>query len=168
MPGTFYFDNPGLDIAQFDDANILSPKRQSEVNDVIEKLKDFRPTKIFAEYPVESQQKVDNAVMKYKAGDLPQNASEVNQLAYRLAKELNLPIVYAVDYRKTSFPFDSLVKEMSKAQQFDLLARNSNLPAWLESPKTAERAAYIRGALLVNMFIPRCKKILLMNIQLLH
>ncbi|MDX2046674.1 MAG: hypothetical protein SFU87_07790, partial [Chitinophagaceae bacterium] len=32
--GTFHFDNPGLDVAKFENANILSPVRQKEVQAV--------------------------------------------------------------------------------------------------------------------------------------
>ena len=47
--GTFHFDNPGLDVAQFKNANILSPERQAEIRTVVEKLKKFNPDKLFIE-----------------------------------------------------------------------------------------------------------------------
>ena len=47
--GSFHFDNPGLDVAKFKDANILSPKRQQEVEEVASLLKTFAPDKIFIE-----------------------------------------------------------------------------------------------------------------------
>jgi len=119
--GTFHFENPGLDVAKFEDANVLSPRRQAELNELIERLKAFRPTKIFVEFPPESQARVDSAVLNYKRGALKPRASEMHQLGYRLAKELNLPTVYGVDYRQSDFPFDSLVKMMTGAQQFALL-----------------------------------------------
>src|SRR4030095_4691008 len=40
---------------------------------------------------------------------------------FRLAKELNHPKVFGVDYRDAEFPFDSLIKSATEAQQFNLL-----------------------------------------------
>src|SRR5258706_13684398 len=119
--GCFHFDNPGLDVAKFENANILSEKRQQEVREVVEKLKQFKPDKIFIESAVENQGRIDSNIMKYKAGQLTLKANEVNQLGYRLAKELNLPTVYAVDYNDADFPYDSLVKSATEAKQYNLL-----------------------------------------------
>jgi hypothetical protein len=119
--GSFHFDNPGLDVAKFENANILSEKRQQEVRDVVEKLKQFKPDKIFIESPVENQGKIDSNIIKYKAGQFELKANEIHQLGYRLAKELNLPTLYAVDYRDADFPYDSLVKSATEAKQYSLL-----------------------------------------------
>jgi hypothetical protein len=119
--GTFHFDNPGLDVAKFENADVLSPKRQQEIIEVIEQLKVYRPTKIFVEMPPETQAGIDAAVIKYKAGQTTLKANEVFQIGYRLAKELDLPTVYAVDYRDAQFPYDSLVKVAVANRQHDLL-----------------------------------------------
>jgi hypothetical protein len=119
--GCFHFDNPGLDVAKFENANILSETRQKEVLEVVEILKQFGPDKIFVEVPTERQRQLDSNINKYKNGEHTLSASEIHQLGYRLAKELNLPTLYAVDYRDTEFPFDSLVRSATEAKQFTLL-----------------------------------------------
>lgn len=119
--GTFHFDNPGLDVAKFQNANVLSEKRQAEISEIIGKLKAFKPTKIFVEYPPEVQGRLDTAVMKYKDGQLTLKASEIHQIGVRLAKELDLPTIYGVDYRQAVFPYDSLVKVVQSEKQFGLL-----------------------------------------------
>lgn len=119
--GCFHFDNPGLDVAKFEDANILSAKRQEEVMQVVEKLVAFRPDKIFVEIPVEMQGKLDSAVTRYKNGQLTLKATETHQLGYRLAARLNLPTLYAADNRSTDFPMDSLVKVLMKHNQYGML-----------------------------------------------
>lgn len=119
--GSFHFDNPGLDVAKFENANILSPGRQTEVLEVVEKIKQFRPDKIFIEMPAEQQQRLDSNFNKYKAGELKLGASETHQIAYRVAKELNHAGLYAVDYTEASFPFDSLMKSATAAKQFEFL-----------------------------------------------
>ncbi|HJS56114.1 MAG TPA: DUF5694 domain-containing protein [Chitinophagaceae bacterium] len=120
--GCFHFDNPGLDVAKFENANILSEKRQKEVLEVVEILKQFKPDKIFVEVPVELQGRLDSNLMKYKDGQFTLRGSETHQLGYRLAKELNLPSLYAVDFRGAQFPFDSLIKSATEAKQFQLLS----------------------------------------------
>ena len=47
--GTFHFDNPGLDIAKYESANVLTAKRQEEIKEVITRLGNFNPDKIFVE-----------------------------------------------------------------------------------------------------------------------
>lgn len=119
--GSFHFDNPGLDVAKFENANILSAQRQKEVLEVVEKIKLFRPDKIFIEMPVERQQKLDSSFNKYKNGELKLGASETHQIAYRVAKELNHQGLFAVDYTEANFPFDSLMQSATEAQQFEFL-----------------------------------------------
>jgi len=119
--GCFHFDNPGLDVAKFDNANILSEKRQKEVMELLAKLKQFKPDKIFVEAPVSYQGTLDSNIMKYKSGQLTLKANETHQLGFRLAKELNLPTLYAVDYQDADFPYDSLVKSAMEANQMNLL-----------------------------------------------
>ena len=119
--GCFHFDNPGLDVAKFENVNILSEKRQKEVLEIVEILKRSKPDKIFVEVPVELQGRLDSNIDKYKSGQFTLRGTETHQLGYRLAKELNLSTLYAVDYRDAQFPFDSLVKSATEAKQFNLL-----------------------------------------------
>jgi Family of unknown function (DUF5694) len=118
--GTFHFDNPGLDVAKFKDANILSPQRQQEVQEVTGLLKVFAPDKIFIEAIPAKQPQIDSSFVAYKAGKMELRATEVHQLAFRLAKELNLSTLYGVDYREAEFPFDSLMKSATEAKQTDI------------------------------------------------
>jgi uncharacterized protein DUF5694 len=119
--GCFHFENPGLDVAKFENANILSEKRQKEVREIVDKLKAFKPDKIFVEVPIESQLWLDSSFNSYKNGSLTLKGSETQQLGFRLAKELNHQKLYGVDYRDAQFPFDSLMKSATEAQQFNLL-----------------------------------------------
>ena len=119
--GCFHFDNPGLDIAKFENANILSNNRQREVQEVVDKLIKFKPDKIFVEMPVEAQGRLDSTLRLYLKGQSVLKAGEIQQLGFRLAGELKLPTLYAVDYRDAEFPFDSLVKSATQAGQYNLL-----------------------------------------------
>ena len=119
--GVFHFSNPGLDVAKFKGADILSEQRQKEVMQVAENLKSFAPDKIFIEGTPESQGKMDSLLNEYKKGKYTLSSNEIDQLGLRLAKELNLSKVYAVDYRDADFPFDSLMKSAAEAGQTDII-----------------------------------------------
>jgi len=104
----------------------MSEKRQQEVMELLAKLKQFKPDKIFVEAPVNYQGKLDSNIIKYKAGQFTLLANETHQLGYRLAKELNLPTLYAVDYNDADFPYDSLVRSAMEAKQMNLLGYMKN------------------------------------------
>lgn len=132
--GSFHFDNPGLDVAKFENANIMTDKRQKEVREVLEKLKLFNPDEVFIEVPATLQGRLDSNIMKYKAGEFALTPNETHQLGYRLAKELNLATLQAVDYTEADFPFDSLVKSATEAKQYELLGYMNKM---IDSMQTA-------------------------------
>lgn len=120
--GTFHFDNPGLDVAKYESANILSAKRQQEVLEVVKQLEAFKPDQIFIEVAPQWQGHYDSLLQAYKNGTYTLKAGETDQLGFRLAKVLGLPQLQCVDYRDANFPFDSLVKVITAEKQYDLLA----------------------------------------------
>src|SRR5262245_14996166 len=75
--GTFHFDNPGLDVAKFKNADILSSKRQQEVLEVVNALKKFSPDKIFVESPPDRQNRIDSSFSEYKSGRMELRGSEL-------------------------------------------------------------------------------------------
>ncbi len=121
MLGTFHFANPGLDIAKFEDANIMSEKRQREVALLVEQLKQFKPDKIFIEAPVSAQKRFDSLFLAYKAGTHKLGRNESQQLGFRLAEQCGLNSLYCVDYTDVSFPMDSAIKIMMSNKQMDML-----------------------------------------------
>lgn len=120
--GTFHFSNPGHDQYQPKyTVDILSPKRQKQIAEILRLLEDYQPTKIAVEvkrdppdtlaalYPKwmnlqgESQMALDSLYQAYLAGTFdPESSfvpksSEIYQLGFRLAKRLGHERLYAVD-----------------------------------------------------------------------
>ena len=95
--GTFHMNNPGHDIHNVQADDVLSPKRQQEIAQLIEVLKTFRPTKIAIEAEVGVTKRIDQEYSDYLAGKYTLTRNETNQVGYRLAKELGHRAVYAVD-----------------------------------------------------------------------
>jgi hypothetical protein len=105
--GTYHMSNPGRDIYNMQADDVLSPKRQQEITRVIEVLKKFRPTKIAIETEVGSQ-RVTQQYSDYLAGKYTLSRNEIDQIGYRLAKELGHKAVYPVD-EEGDFPWQRVV-----------------------------------------------------------
>ncbi|WP_162915756.1 DUF5694 domain-containing protein [Paraflavitalea soli] len=96
--GTFHFDYPNLDGHKTDSSkmmDVLSPRRQKEIRQLVDVVASFKPTRIYVES--RSQRRMDSLYNAYLEGKYTLDRDETDQIAFRLAKELNLPKVYAVD-----------------------------------------------------------------------
>jgi hypothetical protein len=105
--GTYHMDNPGRDVYNMQADDVGSPKRQLEVAQVIEVLKKFRPTKIAIEADVGSE-RVAKQYSDYLAAKYTLSNNEIDQLGYRLAKEMGHKQVYGVD-EEGDFPFQRVI-----------------------------------------------------------
>ena len=94
--GTYHMANPGHDIHNMQADDVLSAKRQQEIAQLIEVLKKFHPTKVAIEADV-SGQRATQQYSDYLAGKYTLSRNEIDQIGYRLAKELGHKKVYPVD-----------------------------------------------------------------------
>ncbi len=94
--GTYHMSNPGHDVFNMKADDVLAPKRQQEIGQLMEVLKKFHPTKIAIEAGVGSQ-RVPQEYSDYLAGKYELARNEVDQIGYRLAKELGHSVVYPID-----------------------------------------------------------------------
>jgi hypothetical protein len=93
--GTYHMANPGRDLFNMKADDVLAPKRQAEITELIEVLKKFQPTKVAIEsdaYGPRVGQYAD-----YLAGKRTLTSNEIEQLGFRLAKELGHKTIYPVD-----------------------------------------------------------------------
>src|SRR4051812_22548927 len=67
--GTYHMDNPGLDMFNVTSDNVLTPKRQVEIQEVVDRLKMFNPTKIAVEALVDQHAVLNQQYLSYLAGD---------------------------------------------------------------------------------------------------
>jgi hypothetical protein len=122
--GIYHMANPGRDVANTRADDVLAPKRQAEIADVIAVLKKFRPTKIAIEAAFH-----DDAVVRryadYVLGKHQLSRNETQQIGFRLAKELGHTTIYPVD-ADGEFPFprvEDYAKARGRATEFDSLMR---------------------------------------------
>jgi len=127
--GTFHFanfdpENNG-DVIEVNVPDVLTSENQKELENIANAIKIFNPNKIFLEYPFESQKTLDSIYASFNITDFSKaKRNEIPQIGFRVAKLLKHNKVFAMDV-KTDFPFDSLMLEMEKAKQYDLLTKDS-------------------------------------------
>lgn len=105
--GVYHMANPGRDIFNMQADDVLSPKRQAEIAQVIAALARFRPTKIAVEAGA-GDERITKRYADYLAGKHELTRNETEQLGFRLARELGHKTVYPVD-ADGDFPFQRVV-----------------------------------------------------------
>lgn len=122
--GTYHFGNPGLDVANVAADDVLSPRRQAELEALEASLASFRPTAI----AVESTRRGDDlrsvGYQTFQPEDLATSRNETVQIGYRLANRLSLDRVYAIDESEGEiafFPFDRVQALAEQTGRSDLV-----------------------------------------------
>ncbi|WP_074407446.1 DUF5694 domain-containing protein [Aquimarina megaterium] len=113
--GTFHFATTS-DYSSMDLDDFRSTKRQKEIRLLIEALKTYRPTKIMVEYPYRKEDKLNDDYKEYLNGIYTLSINEIDQLGFRLAKELGHQKLYCID-QKISLPFGPLSKYAEKYEK---------------------------------------------------
>ena len=98
--GSPHFSNPGRDVVNGRVPDVLSPKRQLEIEALVARLAAFRPTRVVVEWAADNQAALDQRYADYRAGRFQLTANERDQIGLRLAARLGLPRVDAVDWNK--------------------------------------------------------------------
>lgn len=115
--GTYHMDNPGLDEVNVEADDVLEPSRQAELEALAASLASWIPDRIAVERPYDCNEEVNRLYDEYRSGermygreeeiqpphpfreDLTSECrSEVVQVGFRLAEELDHEQVYPVDY----------------------------------------------------------------------
>jgi hypothetical protein len=105
--GVYHMNNPGRDVFNTQADDVLAPKRQAEIAKVIEVLKKFNPTKIAVEADVYGTGTAEHYA-DYLAGKRELTRNEVEQLGFRLGRQLGHKTIYAVDV-EGDFPWQRFV-----------------------------------------------------------
>ena len=122
MLGVYHMANPGHDIFNMKADDVLAPKRQAEIAQLIEVLKRFHPTKIAVEADV-YEDRIPKRYADYLAGKYELTRNEIDQIGFRLAKELGHKTVYPVD-ADGDFPYPRIVnyaKASGRSKELDAM-----------------------------------------------
>jgi hypothetical protein len=118
--GTFHFEGSTADAISVTMGDMLSPRRQAEIEEVIERLAQFRPTRIMIEATPDREAEINQIYRAYVAGRHDLGANETQQIGMRLARKLGLPVIYAVDHQQP-MDFERMMRAGAEAGQQDLL-----------------------------------------------
>ena len=114
--GMYHMANNNLDMVKTSWDSPLSAKRQAEIQEVVARLKRFNPTKIAVEAQWGSV-KINERYTRYVAGQDTLRANELDQIGFRLAKQLGHKQVYPIDYQQ-DMDFDRIIQfAMANGQQ---------------------------------------------------
>ena len=94
--GVYHMSNPGRDVFNMKADDVLAPKRQAELAELVAVLKKFQPTKVAIEADFWNEDVVKR-YGDYLAGKHELSRNEIEQVGFRLAKELSHKTVYPVD-----------------------------------------------------------------------
>jgi hypothetical protein len=131
--GIFHFDDPGLDAyKERFKLNVMLPERQREIEDVVEQLAQYRPTKVAVEVTTDRQRWLDSLYKEYVEGRYRLGANEVYQLGFRLARRLGHQRVYAADATSRSVLTEqNVAASLSRLRiQMDTIGRAIEAEPW--------------------------------------
>jgi hypothetical protein len=96
--GTFHFEYPNIDYHKINDSNrvdVLNDPKKSEITELVEYIKKFKPNKIAIEaYP---NWNATERLREYKLGKLRNERDEIVQLGMRIANDLKIDTLYSID-----------------------------------------------------------------------
>ncbi len=124
--GTYHFGNPGQDLHNVEADNVLAPERQRQLKIVADTLAEFAPTVVAVERQPGSADFVDPGYAQFQTADLATQPNEIQQIGYRLARQLGLRVVYGIDEQPVDvepdyFPFDAVAAHVESTDQKPLL-----------------------------------------------
>ena len=147
--GSYHFGNPGLDLhnAKIDD--VLAPHRQRELAAVATALARYAPTLIAVEAQADKQPgRALARYAAYKSGQAAPTRNEIDQIGFRLARELQLTQVVGID-APGDFPFEAVQNFANKAGRGEEFQRGvdalgAQSKAFEAEAKTASIGAMLR------------------------
>ena len=170
--GTFHFNNPGADVAKVKTFDVMTPNVQAELETLTDKIYLFHPDKVFVEWPWNEQSDLDALYAQYLGGTYEQYVTakytkpvqqnfylknEIFQLAFRAGKKLNMARIHAIDYKKTSFPGDSVMKAMKGARQEKLVKDVESQLATYQASTNKKFETYTLTQLLLDLNTPESR-----------
>ncbi len=120
--GSFHFDNPGQDLVNVETDDVLAPKRQAEIQAVVDALARFKPTKIAVELTPDNEAGFNESYAAWRRAERELTRNERQQLGMRLAKALDHDRLYAIDV-PVDMDFNGAFAAGAQAGQEKLLGR---------------------------------------------
>lgn len=120
--GTWHFAGSDSDIVSAKTDSVLTPRRQTELEEVAALLSRFRPTVVVTERVTDAPDYIDPKFASFTDAELSANENERVQVAYRLAARTGVTRVYGIDEQSSEgepdyFPFAKLAEHAARTGQ---------------------------------------------------
>lgn len=125
MLGTYHLANNNRDLINLPIEDVTTPARQREIARMVDGLARWKPTRVAVEWSHADQAGLDKRYADYLADRLKPSATERDQIAFRLAKQLGLQKLYAIDWndnfpgKDSDYDFMGWAKRNGQAERFD-------------------------------------------------
>lgn len=147
--GVYHMDNPGLDYANPTVDDVLTPKRQEEIEAVARALAEFRPTRIAIEAEPSRDSAFNARYRAYLGGSYALTRDERDQLGLRMARMLGHDRVYPVDY-KLDMDVGGTIQFAAQNGQGELVQRMTAQIQAIMAEENAKQATHSVGAILAD------------------
>lgn len=117
-----------------------SKKRQAEIEELVSKLAEFKPTKIAVEMEPEESELVNGRYNQYKLGTYELGMNEIYQVGFRLGLKLEHEKIYPTDWMGNSDMSYGDVESWAKKNQPKLL---NEIYEGIENPVLSEDKSII-------------------------
>lgn len=135
--GTFHMGQTG-DVFQLEQDNLLTEKRQKEIEEVCDRIKPFSPTKIAVEVDKKRNQWLNDKYERYLKNTYELEQNEVYQIGFRLAKALKHKEVYSIDWMEKGVATKN-AGDISNWLKENLPEMYTELFGWLEEKIEADK-----------------------------
>jgi hypothetical protein len=115
--GTYHFEGSGRDAVVAPAADVLTPQRQAELDDLAARLARWAPEQITVEWPLSYADTTTAMYQRYRAAGTSRDPNEVVQIGFRLARRLGHPTVYPIDHQMR-LGNDSIEALMTRRPEF--------------------------------------------------
>lgn len=113
LVGVFHFAGSAGDAIELIVPDILKEHRQREVEQLVDVLAEFRPTRVALEIEPQHDQSINSRYRDYLTGKQELGPTEQQQLGFRLAARMNLDRVDLIDHMFET-PFGPLFEVMER------------------------------------------------------
>jgi len=96
--GSYHMNNPGRDAFNVEADDVLQPRRQQEIGDVVARLGRFRPTAVAIEMNWRAGAEWQRDYEAFRAGAFALTRDERHQIGFRVAADAGVGRVTAVDW----------------------------------------------------------------------
>ncbi|HUG40051.1 MAG TPA: DUF5694 domain-containing protein [Longimicrobiales bacterium] len=146
--GVYHMASSGNHVVESHADDILSPRRQAELAELLVVLERFRPTRIAVEVAFHDDDVLSGRYAAYLNGDRELTRNETEQIGFRLAKQLGHTSVYPVD-ADGEYPYPRL-QDYAQAR-----GHGRQLESWTEAARKGAEAwsAYLASHTLLEALL---------------